>query len=123
MQHDHDHGHGHGGDGPTCTTRPTSTSGRRPGTTTPRRSNGPAVADAIREAVPVTGDTRLLEYGAGTGLLAQFLAPHVGPLTLADPSEGMRAVMHDKVERGDLPGAEVVDIGLATGPASTSSSR
>ncbi|MBS3941807.1 MAG: class I SAM-dependent methyltransferase [Actinobacteria bacterium] len=71
------------------------------------------IAAAIREALPVTGEMRLLEYGAGTGLLAQFLAPHVGSLTLADPSEGMRAVMRDKAERGDLPGAEVVDIDLA----------
>ncbi|MFA9444927.1 class I SAM-dependent methyltransferase [Egicoccus sp. AB-alg6-2] len=70
------------------------------------------VADAIVEAVPVTGDARLLEYGAGTGLLAQFLAPHVGTITVADPSEGMRAVMLDKVERGELPGAKVVDIDL-----------
>lgn len=71
------------------------------------------IAEAIREAIPLTSEMRLLEYGAGTGLLAQFLAPHVGPLTLADPSEGMRAVMHDKVERGDLPGARVIDIDLA----------
>lgn len=70
------------------------------------------VADAIRTAIPVDGDTRLLEYGAGTGLLAQFLAPHVGPITVADPSEGMRTVMLGKVERGDLPGARVVDIDL-----------
>jgi predicted TPR repeat methyltransferase len=61
------------------------------------------VAEAIRRAVPCTPTTRLLEYGAGTGLVAQALADHVGAITLADPSAGMRSVMADKVAAGTLP--------------------
>ena len=60
------------------------------------------VAEAIRETVPLHTSTRLLEYGAGTGLVSQSLAGHVGSVTLAEPSAGMRAVMHDKVVAGLL---------------------
>lgn len=63
-----------------------------------------AIAARIAEAVPLDRATRLLEYGAGTGLTAQFLAPHVGFVTLADPSAGMRAVAAEKVASGVLPG-------------------
>ncbi|WP_130650664.1 mycothiol transferase [Egicoccus halophilus] len=70
-------------------------------------------AEAVLAAVDPRPDARVLEYGAGTGLLAQHLAPRVGPLTLADPSSGMRAVMQAKVERGILPDAQVVDLDLS----------
>lgn len=70
------------------------------------------VAAAIRAAVTVDDATRLLEYGAGTGLAAQHLGP-VGPVTLADPSAGMREVMADKVAAGTLPDdARIVDVDL-----------
>lgn len=115
MEHDHDDGHddGQGADlhGPRSFDERAATWDDDPEKVARARH----IADAIREAIPVTGEMRLLEYRAGTGLLAQFLAPHVGPLTLADPSEGMRGVMRDKAERGDLPGAKVVDIDLANG--------
>ena len=51
---------------------------------------------------------RVFEYGAGTGLVSQVLAPHVGPLTLADPSEGMRAAMVAKVADGTLPAGTTI---------------
>src|SRR5690606_25220064 len=62
------------------------------------------VADALRDAVPLGPTTRLLEYGAGTGLVTQALRDAVGPVTLADTSAGMRAVMQRKVETGALAG-------------------
>jgi ubiquinone/menaquinone biosynthesis C-methylase UbiE len=74
-----------------------------------------AAADAVRKAVALEPSTRLLEYGAGTGLVAQFLAGEVGPITLADPSAGMRDVMAKKVQAGELPpGTRIWDLDLAT---------
>ena len=61
------------------------------------------VADLIVGRVGPTPETRVLEYGAGTGLVAQALASHVGPITLADPSAGMREAMAAKVSAGSLP--------------------
>jgi SAM-dependent methyltransferase len=75
-------------------------------------------ATAIRAAVPLDGSTRLLEYGAGTGLVSQVLAPHVGSVTLAEPSAGMRAVMAAKIADGTLPAdARVWDLDLTEAPA------
>ncbi|HEX6246350.1 MAG TPA: class I SAM-dependent methyltransferase [Nocardioidaceae bacterium] len=75
------------------------------------------VADAIRKAVPVSSDTRVLDVGAGTGLLSQQLAGDVGPITLVDPSTGMREVMAEKVASGRLPeGSRIWDLDLATAP-------
>jgi ubiquinone/menaquinone biosynthesis C-methylase UbiE len=74
------------------------------------------VAEAIRATVALEPSTRLLEYGAGTGLLSQVLAEHVGRITLAEPSAGMRSVMVDKVAAGTLPGdVRIWDLDLAAG--------
>jgi ubiquinone/menaquinone biosynthesis C-methylase UbiE len=73
------------------------------------------VAEAIRSAVPLGSSTRLLEYGAGTGMVSQTLADHVGPITLAEPSAGMRAVMVEKIAAGTLPaGVRIWNLDLAT---------
>lgn len=75
-----------------------------------------AVADAVAEAVPLDPATRLLEYGAGTGLVTAALRHRVGPVTLADTSTGMRDVMRAKVEAGTIPDARVWDLDLASDP-------
>lgn len=75
-----------------------------------------AVAAAIRAAVPLDRAMRVLEVGAGTGLLTQALRADVGPVTLTDTSAGMRAVMGDKIAAGALPDARVWDLDLGTGP-------
>jgi SAM-dependent methyltransferase len=76
-----------------------------------------AVARGIAAVVPVDRSVRLLEYGAGTGLVTQALRDAVGPVTLADTSRGMRDVMHAKIEAGALPDARVWALDLATEPA------
>jgi ubiquinone/menaquinone biosynthesis C-methylase UbiE len=74
------------------------------------------VAEAVRQAVALSASTRVLEYGAGTGLVSQELARSVGPITLADPSAGMREVMHSKVATGALPATtRIWDLDLSTG--------
>ena len=75
------------------------------------------VAHAIRGAVPLGPTVRMLEYGAGTGLVTQALRSWVGPVTLADTSAGMREVMAQKVADGSLPDARIWDVDLASSPA------
>lgn len=73
------------------------------------------VAGLVREAIGTDRTTRVLEYGAGTGLLSQALVGHIGPLTVADPSAGMRSVLADKVSSGVLPvDTEIWDVDLST---------
>lgn len=74
------------------------------------------VAREVAAAVPLSPATRLLEYGAGTGLVTQGLREQVGPVTLADNSSGMRQVLADKVAAGVLPGARVWDLDLEIQP-------
>jgi ubiquinone/menaquinone biosynthesis C-methylase UbiE len=74
-----------------------------------------AVARAIRATVPLDRSTRLLEYGAGTGLVTHALRDAVGPVTLADTSAGMRDVMRAKIQAGVIADARVWDLDLATG--------
>lgn len=72
-----------------------------------------SVAGTIVAATSPTSATCLMEYGAGTGLVAQFLAPRVGSVTLADPSEGMREVAAEKVASGVFPtGTRIWDLDL-----------
>ena len=73
-----------------------------------------AVGRAIRDALPLDTSVRMLEYGAGTGLVSEALRDTVGPITLVDTSAGMRAVMEDKIAAGALAGARVWDLDLAT---------
>lgn len=76
------------------------------------------IADGIRAGVRLTGAERVLEYGAGTGLVSQALADDVARLTLADASSGMREVARRKVVDGLLPsGTRVWDLDLTEQPA------
>ena len=64
------------------------------------------VARGVSAAVPLGESTRLLEYGAGTGLVTQALLAStdgIGSVTLADNSPGMRSVLRDKIDSGALP--------------------
>ncbi|MFW8637251.1 class I SAM-dependent DNA methyltransferase [Cribrihabitans pelagius] len=58
---------------------------------------------------------RVLDFGCGTGLLAQIVAPHVNELVAADTSEAMIAVLRGKSIRnviavhGDILAADYED--------------
>lgn len=76
------------------------------------------IADAVGDQIPLHRGMRVLEYGAGTGLVSQALMDRVGPLTLVDTSPGMRAVMVEKIRAGALPpGTRVWDLDLELQPA------
>jgi 2-polyprenyl-3-methyl-5-hydroxy-6-metoxy-1,4-benzoquinol methylase len=67
-----------------------------------RRARTEALAEAVRAAVPLDASTRVLEYGAGTGLLSHRLAPYVGAITVADASAGMVEVAGSRIEQSGL---------------------
>jgi predicted TPR repeat methyltransferase len=74
-----------------------------------------AVASAIRSTIPLDRSMRMLDYGAGTGLVTQALRDSVGPVTMADSSTGMREVMRAKIDGGAITEARVWDLDLASG--------
>lgn len=76
----------------------TSFDERAPDWDTPeRRERAEQVAAAVRAGVPLRADARLIDIGAGTGLLGLALLADVGEVVLAEPSAGMLAVAQDKI--------------------------
>lgn len=45
--------------------------------------------DSLRDALPITPTQRVLDFGCGTGLLAERLAPHVADIVAVDASPAM----------------------------------
>src|SRR5436190_19316045 len=84
---------------------------------TPRRiARAASLAQAIRRAVPLAGTDRLIDVGAGTGLLGLALVDDVARVTLADPSAGMIEVATEKLRTGDLPSVHAVRHDLIADP-------
>src|SRR5699024_2892582 len=76
-----------------------------------------AVASAITNRLQLNEGTVLLEYGAGTGMVTERLAHHVGDITLADTSEGMREVMEQKAAAGRFGRpVSIIDLDLNRDP-------
>ncbi len=75
------------------------------------------VAQCLRAAVDLRADTRLFEYGAGTGMLSSELRDEVGSVTVADRSAGMLEVLRAKAAAGgSLEGAQVLDLDVLRDP-------
>jgi predicted TPR repeat methyltransferase len=81
-----------------------------------RRRRATVVAARINELVQPTPDTRVLEYGAGTGLLSFALKSYVGPITMADISEGMLEQIEKKIGLSGLPDLRAIRLDLTSGP-------
>jgi len=74
------------------------------------------VADAIRNAIPLSSNMNALEYGCGTGLLSFALQSDLGSVTLADTSQGMLDVLSEKIASAGLTNMYPTRLDLATGP-------
>ncbi len=81
-----------------------------------RRERARMVAEAIAAAVPGLAQARVLEYGAGTGLLAFALRGRVAHVTLADSSREMLAVAREKIAAAGAVDLSVLPLDLTTDP-------
>jgi ubiquinone/menaquinone biosynthesis C-methylase UbiE len=88
---------------------------RAPDWDTPRRiARAEEAAQTIAAAIDIPPGCRTIEVGAGTGLLGLALRPRIGPLVLADTSEGMLAEAERKIREGRLEGVSAVHFDVAT---------
>lgn len=78
------------------------------------------VADAIRAAVPLRPAMTALEVGCGTGLLSFFLQREFAAITLADSSEGMLAVLTDKIAASGVANMTPLRLDLSVDPVPAS---
>lgn len=74
------------------------------------------VADAIRASIPLRPGMSALEYGCGTGLLSFALQPELGAITLADSSDGMLAVLADKIRSAGVTNMTPLRLDLMSDP-------
>jgi 2-polyprenyl-3-methyl-5-hydroxy-6-metoxy-1,4-benzoquinol methylase len=75
-----------------------------------------AVADAIRNTIPLSQEMKALEYGCGMGLLSFALQSDLGGITLADTSQGMLDVVREKIARARVTNMHPVRLDLASDP-------
>jgi 2-polyprenyl-3-methyl-5-hydroxy-6-metoxy-1,4-benzoquinol methylase len=66
------------------------------------------IAEAVRRTIPLAPTDRLVDVGAGTGLLGLALVDDVGEVVLLDPSAGMIEVATAKLADGALPTVRAV---------------
>jgi 2-polyprenyl-3-methyl-5-hydroxy-6-metoxy-1,4-benzoquinol methylase len=74
------------------------------------------VADAMAAALPELSRARVLEYGAGTGLLGFALRGRAAHVTLADSSREMLAVAREKLAATGAANLSVLPLDLTTDP-------
>jgi 2-polyprenyl-3-methyl-5-hydroxy-6-metoxy-1,4-benzoquinol methylase len=73
-----------------------------------RRERAHQLANCIREHVPLTPQMRIVDIGAGTGLLGLDLLADVGSVVLTDPSEGMIETARTKIETEGIVDATAI---------------
>ncbi|MFH0893798.1 MAG: methyltransferase domain-containing protein [Bacteroidota bacterium] len=73
-----------------------------------------AIADKIKDQVPLNKDMRGFEYGCGTGLLSLNLISALKSITMADSSDGMLQVLRKKIQLQNITNMDVVNMDLVT---------
>ena len=81
-----------------------------------RTERANTIAAAMRSRLPLTPTMTALEYGCGTGLLSFALQPSLGEITLADSSDGMLAVLREKIAAQGVANMTPVKLDLLTDP-------
>jgi ubiquinone/menaquinone biosynthesis C-methylase UbiE len=73
------------------------------------------VGRTIIDTIPLTPDMDVLDFGCGTGLLTLQLQPHVRSITGIDSSEGMLAILNEKIHYGKIQNVKTRHIDLDRG--------
>lgn len=80
-----------------------------------RVDNVKQIANAIVAATQLHGSIELMDFGSGTGLLLEQIAPYVGKITAVDVSPAMTAQLREKLARLACP-IEILQLDLESAP-------
>ncbi|HRU07577.1 MAG TPA: class I SAM-dependent methyltransferase [Candidatus Brocadiia bacterium] len=75
------------------------------------------IAAAMLGQAPDAAELDAMDFGCGTGLLSLELAPHVRTMTAVDGSDGMLAVLNEKVLRLNLSNVKTLRVDPEAGGA------
>jgi len=78
-----------------------------------RVSNVQNIADGILKNITYTKEMSILDFGSGTGLLTQEIAPYVRKITAVDMSTSMNEVLREKTE-GFACDLEVLELDITS---------
>jgi len=81
-----------------------------------RQERARTLANVIREHIALDTSMRVIDVGAGTGLLGLELADDVGELVLAEPSRGMLEVARRKLTSLGLTNVSAIEFDLPGEP-------
>ena len=82
-----------------------------------RVDNVANIADEMLGRIRFTKSMQIMDFGSGTGLLLERIAPHVGKITAVDVSQSMNAQLREKQDRIACP-VEILEMDLAVSPLS-----
>lgn len=71
-----------------------------------------AIADEIRNLIPLSKEWSALEYGAGTGISSFLLKDHLKEITLMDNSPEMVRIMKEKIESSGVRNIKALNFDL-----------
>jgi cyclopropane fatty-acyl-phospholipid synthase-like methyltransferase len=77
-----------------------------------RVKNAKSIAEQIIENVELKQDMRVMDFGAGTGLLSYFIAPYVHTIVAVDNSPSMLEVFKEKADKFESK-TEVLELDLS----------
>lgn len=80
----------------------------------PRRiERAKTVAAEIIKSIPDLSQKSGFEYGCGTGLLSFYLQPYLKHITLGDNSDGMLAILKQKIQNANIENMQPFKVDLA----------
>ncbi len=68
-----------------------------------------AFSEEVKKNVKIGKDSRLMEFGCGTGLVGMALAPLADSILMIDTSRAMLSVLRDKVSGSNLRNIEILE--------------
>lgn len=71
-----------------------------------------AVADRIKELIPLKKEMNAMEFGAGTGITSFLLKDYLKEIIMMDSSSGMVRVMNEKIKKTDAKNLRALNLDL-----------